>query len=244
MGPVILGSGLADLFYFEDLPLGGEWTTRGRTLTEADLSAFIASSADYNPLYADAEYAARSPNGGVVLPGSMISAVALGLGSMDVPMPVTIALVGMTWRFLAPVRPGDTVRGHWRLGRKRAVENPAWGLAVWQVDVTNQEEEVVASGEIARLVVRRSEPAAEPEPEAEVSPEAAEEAADRPAPRRRRRRSKRSRVETPAPEPGLEGTDSTSPAPDGVAPETNPAPESGESAEREEVSSASESETG
>jgi acyl dehydratase len=149
--------------YFEDLPLGGEWSTRGRTITEADLSAFIACAGDYNPLYADAHAAAGGPYGGLVLPPSLISAVAFGLGAMDVPLPATLGMVGMNWRFLQPARPGDTLRSRWRLVRKRPVEKPGRGLVFWQVEVINQHDQAVASGEVGRLIECRPAQAAETE---------------------------------------------------------------------------------
>ena len=46
-----------ELVHFEDLPLGGEWSTRRRTVTEAEVSAFVGLSGDYNPLYTDVEHA-------------------------------------------------------------------------------------------------------------------------------------------------------------------------------------------
>jgi acyl dehydratase len=147
-----------ELQHFEDLPLGGEWTTRRRTVTEADVAAFVGLAGDYNPLYTDLEHARSSQYGGLVAPGALVAALATGLGSMDVPLPATIGLVGMSWKFLLPVQPGDTLGSRWRLSRKRNVENPRWGLAVWQVDVENQRGEMVASAEVTRLVSKREQP--------------------------------------------------------------------------------------
>jgi 3-hydroxybutyryl-CoA dehydratase len=146
-----------ELQHFEDLPLGGEWTTRRRTVTEADVAAFVGLAGDYNPLYTDLEHARASQFGGPVAPGALVAALATGLGSMDVPLPATVGLVGMSWKFLLPVQPGDTLGSRWRLSRKRNVENPRWGLVVWQVDVENQRGEIVASAEVTRLVAKREQ---------------------------------------------------------------------------------------
>jgi acyl dehydratase len=146
-----------ELQHFEDLPLGAEWTTRRRTVTEADVAAFVGLSGDYNPLYSDVEHARSSIFGGTVAPGGLVAALTAGLGSMDVPLPATVGLVGMSWKFLLPVQPGDTLSSRWRLSRKRNVENPKWGLAVWQVEVENQRGELVASGEMTRLVAKREQ---------------------------------------------------------------------------------------
>jgi hypothetical protein len=92
------------------------------------------------------------------VPGTLVAAVTTGLGAIDVPVPATVGLVGTNWRFLRPVRPGDTIGSRWRLNRKRPVENPRWGLAVWHVEVENQRGEMVATGEVTRLVGRREQP--------------------------------------------------------------------------------------
>ena len=154
----------------------------------------------------DETYARSTAFGGQVVPGSMIAALAIGLGSLDVPIPATAGMVGMTWRFLKPVRPGDSLHTTWRLNRKRAVENPQVGLVFWQIDVFNQRGEVVASGEVGRLVQRHTAESggggggrvgrvgAGVAAAAEVAadgPGAEGEAASEPASRRRRRRGGR-----------------------------------------------------
>ena len=126
------------LLYFEDLPLGGEWTTRRRTLSEADLAAFSGVAGDFNPLHVDRAHAAGSHFGGIVAHAGLVASAAIGLGSMDAPLPATVGLLEMSWRFLQPVRAGDSIRSRWRLARKRPLEGRAWGVAVWQVEVENQ----------------------------------------------------------------------------------------------------------
>ena len=121
--------------------------------------AFVGLSGDYNPLYTDAEHARAGPYGEPVAPGTLVAAAVTGLGAIDVPVPATVGMVGMTWRFMRPVRPGDTIRSKWRLNRKRPVENLRWGLAVWQVEVENQRGETVATAEMTRLISRREQPA-------------------------------------------------------------------------------------
>jgi len=125
------------------------------------------------------EHARRGPYGGVVVPAPLITAVVMGLGAMDAPIPHTVALVGWSWRFKAPVRPGDSIRSRWRLNRKRDVEDARWGLVTWQVEVENQQGELVALGEVVRLVARR---------EAAEVPEDTEATEGARSGRRRRRR--------------------------------------------------------
>jgi hypothetical protein len=188
----------------------------------------------------DSEYAKQSPFGGRVAPASFVAAAAMGLGSVDVPTPASAGLVGMTWRFLRPLRPGDTIATRWRLARKRAVENPEFGLAVWQVEVVDSGGDIAAEGEVARLVSRREAMAPvaagrpprggrarvrAPEPVhlggAPGEPEPAP--ADTPPPaRRRRRRSGGGGAQARPPETVPVGADAAGAA--GEAPSTSPAP--------------------
>jgi acyl dehydratase len=211
--PVYTRSAL-DLIHFEDLELGGRWATRGRTISEADLAAHAGVSGDFGFLHMDASRAAQGHFGGRVAHGSLLISIALGLGSMDVPQPDTIALVGTTWRFLKPAKPGSTVHAVWRLSRKRDVINPHWGLAVWQVELDDQNDERVLEGEVTVLVNRRDAavsastrsrrrrrgktPVALPAPTAEANlPEPAP--ADSPPPASRRRRPNKPAVVAEAP---------------------------------------------
>jgi len=164
----------------------------------------------------DATRAGQGHFGGRVAHGSLLISIALGLGSSDVPQPNTVALVGTTWRFLKPVKPGTTVHAVWRLGRKRDVSNPSWGLAVWQVELCDQNQERVLEGEVSVLVSRREvavsaasrsrrrrrgkAPAALPATTAEMNlPEPAP--ADTPSPASRRRRPTKAAASAEAPPP-------------------------------------------
>ena len=107
------------LQFFEELPLGTEWTTRRRIVTEADIALFSGLVGDFSPLVIDAELAAASHFGGRVASGPFLVAAAMGLGSMDLPLTNSAGVVGMTWRFVKPIRAGDTISTVWRLARKR-----------------------------------------------------------------------------------------------------------------------------
>ncbi|HVB77799.1 MAG TPA: MaoC/PaaZ C-terminal domain-containing protein [Candidatus Nitrosotalea sp.] len=191
------------ILFFDDLPLGGEWVTRRRTLTGADIAAYAGLAGDFAPLHTDVEFARRSSLGGLVVPGGLVTAIALGLGSMDAALPATAAMMESNWRYLAPVRPGDTIRARWRLNRKRDIENPRLGLAGWQVSVENQNGLVVAVGDVVRLIERA---------QAEIEPVPAE-ALER-APRRRRRGGRRTgeREENAGPEAAADAVAAPEPA--------------------------------
>jgi oxepin-CoA hydrolase / 3-oxo-5,6-dehydrosuberyl-CoA semialdehyde dehydrogenase len=64
-----------------------------------------------------------------------------------------------TLRFIKPVSPGDTIQA--RLTCKRKIDKPAkkdqapQGVVAWDVQVTNQDGELVASYDILTLVLKK-----------------------------------------------------------------------------------------
>jgi len=177
--------------------------TRRRTLTDADLGLFMGVAGDFTPLHLDSANAPRPA------PAPFLAAAAIGLGSIDSPQPASAGTAAMSWRFLSPVRAGDTIHARWRLTQKRALDNPRLGLAVWRVEVLNQGGTLCADGELAVQVTKREAAPAQPARRrrrrrgaAAQAPEAAATAAE-PAPAdasppARRRRRRRSGSGTPA----------------------------------------------
>ena len=47
--------------FFDDLEVGQEWTSGGRTVTEADIVHFAGFSGDFNPIHIDHEFARSTP---------------------------------------------------------------------------------------------------------------------------------------------------------------------------------------
>jgi oxepin-CoA hydrolase/3-oxo-5,6-dehydrosuberyl-CoA semialdehyde dehydrogenase len=63
-------------------------------------------------------------------------------------------------RFTAPVKPGDTIRARLIVSRKtarqkRKTDDQPYGMVWWDVEVTNQEELLVAEYTILTLVKRK-----------------------------------------------------------------------------------------
>ncbi len=98
--------------YFEDVEVGFRFETPSRTVTEADLVAFAGVSGDFNPLHTDAVFAARTIYGERIAHGALVLSLATGLRQRAGVFDGT--LMGLleirTWRFIAPVRIGDTIR--------------------------------------------------------------------------------------------------------------------------------------
>ena len=95
--------------YFEDFKPGDVITTRGRTITEADIVMFAAFSGDWYPLHVDIEHAKKGPFGERIAHGMLVLSATSGL--MPLYDMAIVAFYGMDRvRFAAPTKIGDTLR--------------------------------------------------------------------------------------------------------------------------------------
>jgi oxepin-CoA hydrolase/3-oxo-5,6-dehydrosuberyl-CoA semialdehyde dehydrogenase len=147
--------------HFEDLQIGESLLTHRRTVGEADIVAFGGISGDYFYMHFDEIAAKDSPFGQRIAHGYFVLSAAAGLFVSPAPGPV-LANYGLdTLRFVKPVAMGDTIRA--RLTAKRKIDRQkkdakgvGQGVVAWDVEVTNQHDEVVASYDILTLVQKRS----------------------------------------------------------------------------------------
>jgi acyl dehydratase len=65
--------------YFEEFTLNRPLTTRGRTVSEADIVAFAGISGDWNPFHVDEEFSKTAGYGERIAHGPMSMSTAIGL---------------------------------------------------------------------------------------------------------------------------------------------------------------------
>jgi acyl dehydratase len=146
-----------DRQYFEEIQVGIEYVSPGRTVTEADIVAFAGLSGDYNVLHTDAEFMRTSIFGERIAHGLLGLAIQSGLGARATSRPfATIAFLGLRWRFKGPIKIGDTIKVRVKVSDKRETSKPDRGIVVLQRSVTNQRGEVVQEGETDIMVERRA----------------------------------------------------------------------------------------
>ena len=92
------------------IPMVGQTASRTRAITTRDIELFTEISGDRNPLHYDAELAAATRMGGIVVQGGVTSGILNAVVAEDLPGPGTVFLE-VHWSFKAPVRPGDTITG-------------------------------------------------------------------------------------------------------------------------------------
>ena len=144
--------------YYEEFSVAERFSTRARTITEADIVAFAGLSGDFNPLHTDEEYARKTPFGKRVAHGLLGLAVQSGLTqALGLTEGTLVAFLGLTWSFKAPIFIGDTIRVVQTVESVRETRNPERGIVVFTCQVLNQRGETVQEG-TKTLMVRRRPP--------------------------------------------------------------------------------------
>ena len=142
--------------FFDDVEVGQEWESPGRTLTETDIVNFAGLSGDFNPIHVDHEFAKTTPFRRPIAHGLLVFSIGSGLGVMC-PLMRTIAFMKVQeWDFKGPVFIGDTLRIRSRVLEKTLRGRGRRGEIVWLRTIVNQEGKVVQEGRIITLVEGRA----------------------------------------------------------------------------------------
>ena len=147
--------------YFDDLKIGESLLTHRRTVTEADLVNFGCLSGDHFYMHFDELAAKDSQFGKRIAHGYFVLSAAAGLFVSPGVGPV-LANYGLdTLRFINPVGIGDTIQARLTCKRKidqgkKSPKGEPQGVVAWDVEVTNQLGELVASYDILTLVLKRA----------------------------------------------------------------------------------------
>jgi oxepin-CoA hydrolase/3-oxo-5,6-dehydrosuberyl-CoA semialdehyde dehydrogenase len=146
--------------YFEDLEIGEAKTTHRRTVTEADIVNFGGISGDHFYAHYDDIAAQDSFFEQRVAHGYFVLSAAAGLFVHPAPGPVLLNYGLENLRFTKPVAPGDTIQAKLIVKRKtvrqkKAKDKYPFGIVYWDVEVTNQHDEIVADYTILTLIKRR-----------------------------------------------------------------------------------------
>ena len=146
--------------YFEELQIGESLLTATKIIGEEDVKAFGELTGDMFYMHFDDAAAKASAFGKRIAHGYLVLSDAAGLFVVAEPGPV-LANYGLdTLRFVKPVGLGDSIQV--RLTCKRKIDRnkkdangQGQGVVAWDVEVTNQDKELVASYDILTLVAKK-----------------------------------------------------------------------------------------
>ena len=115
--------------------------SRTRHITAADIVRFTELTGDRNPVHYDAEVAAASRFGRIIVQGGVTSGLINAVVAEDLPGPGSVFL-HVDWRFLHPVGPGDTITAEVEVVASRD-DKP---ISELRTTITNQDGTVVLDG--------------------------------------------------------------------------------------------------
>lgn len=93
--------------FIEDIEMGMSRHLR-KVVTDTDIEKFAEVSTDHNPVHLDEEYAQDTMFGGRIAHGMLTAGLISAVIGEQLPGHGTI-YTGQSLKFLAPVRPGDSV---------------------------------------------------------------------------------------------------------------------------------------
>lgn len=145
-------------YWWEDLPVGLTYHTSSRTVTEADVVAFAALTADFNRIHVDAEYAAATPFGKRIAHGLLVVSFMSGLNTRTVVNqllePSLLGLLDLQCKFKKPTFIGDTIKVAIEVIETRATSRPDRGIVTFRRAAITQNNETTVEC-IAQMLVQR-----------------------------------------------------------------------------------------
>ena len=143
--------------YYEDFTVGEiyrHWP--GRTLSEADNTWFTLLTMNTHPLHFDAEYAAKTEYGRIVVNSCLTLAIVAGMSVRDLSQNAICNLGWTDIRMPAPVFIGDTLYAESQIVAKReSASRPNAGIVTARTTARKADATVVMTYERAVLMPKR-----------------------------------------------------------------------------------------
>jgi acyl dehydratase len=145
--------------YFEDLPVGRQFKTIGRTVTEADITNFVNCTGMVEVLFTNTEFLAHESDiKGRPAPGALVYSFAEGLLVQSVMQHTGLAFLHMELSVESPVVAGDTIHAECEIIEARRSKSRAGrGLVRSRVRVVKQDGTVAVTYTPLRMVRCRTE---------------------------------------------------------------------------------------
>lgn len=143
---------------WEEMPVGFEFKTVGRTITETDLVNFIGNSGMVEVLFTDTLYAEKhAPKGGRIVPAALLFSIAEGLTIQATLQGTGLAFIHMDLDVKGPTFVGDTIHVEGEVLESRPSSgNPERGLVRTRNRITNQNGKTTVIYTPLRLMVGKA----------------------------------------------------------------------------------------
>jgi acyl dehydratase len=145
-------------FCFEDLPVGRQFRTIGRTVTEADITNFVNCTGMVEVLFTNLEFLAHESDiRRRLAPAALVYAFAEGLLVQSTMQHTGLAFLHMELNAENPVFAGDTVHAECEIiEARRSQSRPDRGLVRTRVRVVKQDGTVALTYTPLRMVKCRT----------------------------------------------------------------------------------------
>ena len=145
--------------HFEELPVGRQFRTIGRTVTEADIVNFVNATGMVEVLFTNTEYLKHETEmTGRLAPGALVYCFAEGLVFQATVQHTGIAFLGMELEIKSPVFAGDTIHAECEVIEARASRSrPDRGLVRTRNTVVKQDGTVALIYTPLRMVKRKKD---------------------------------------------------------------------------------------
>ncbi len=141
--------------FFEDFEVGGRYPTTSRLITREDHFAFCKLVHYEVPLFIDDQAAQKTPFGGIICPSHLIMSFSTAMTGALFSESILGLIAIERARFLAPVRPGDTIRTEVEVIAKKEGSDPSRGTITFRDHVYNQNNQLVFQNDKIALIKRR-----------------------------------------------------------------------------------------
>jgi acyl dehydratase len=143
-------------FHWNDLEVGYQFRTIGRTVTEADITNFVNCTGMVEVMFTNLDYLEKhSKIQGRVAPGALVYTFAEGLLIQSTMQETGLAFLNMELDVKGPVLAGDTIHVECEVVEVRPTSKGDNGLVRTMNKVVNQRGEIVITYNPLRLMKGR-----------------------------------------------------------------------------------------
>ncbi|NKB37774.1 MAG: dehydratase [Gammaproteobacteria bacterium] len=143
-------------WFFEDFTIGDQLITKGRTVTETDISLSVAISGHSQPIFIDEEFAKTTSFGTRIAPGELTIGLLAGLLTRLGILENQVGLIEITCKFPNAVKANDTVHAETDIIDVSLCSKKDRGIVSFNDRLLNQRQEVVLDTRRVAMFLCRS----------------------------------------------------------------------------------------
>jgi 3-hydroxybutyryl-CoA dehydratase len=142
-------------FHWQDFSVGDRYRTLARTITEADIIAFVGVTGMTEVLFTDQTLGQGVAARGRVAPAALTYTLIEGIQCQTLIQATGLALLEVDKKVLAPVAAGDTIHAIVEVLEARQTSKGNRAVVTTRNDIVNQNGETVITYTAKRLIAGR-----------------------------------------------------------------------------------------